>query len=100
MYTPAQAELNAFLSSKEGQEAYLLWIANPITQRVIAAGREIARPRFASSQDCAIAYGESIGANTVLDFLVNPRGRAADKMQGIMPQARYGVKTKEIEDAK
>jgi len=97
MKTPALAELHAFLGSKEGQDAYLAWIASPVTQQVIAACRELARPRYAVT-DYAVAYGESIGAHNLLDFMANPIGRAADRMQGTMPPARYGVKpTKENE---
>lgn len=100
MHSPARAELDQFLSSKEGQEAYLAWIGSPLTQKVLSAARELARPRYASAQDCTIAYGESIGAHTIIDFLTNPLGRAADRMQGIMPPARYGVKPKETDNAK
>lgn len=92
MYTPAQLELEQFLASKEGQEAYIGWIANPITQRFLAAGRELARPRHATTADCAIAYGESLGAHNLLDFMTNPIGRAADRIKGVMPPVRYGVK--------
>jgi hypothetical protein len=90
---PAYAELTGMLSKAEGQKAYLEWIAHPVTQKVIAASRELARPRIPRSPDeIGITLGESLGKNDLLDFMISPTGATSGKMRGELPQVRYGVK--------
>lgn len=92
MTTPAKTQLDNFLSSDQGQAAYIDWISHPITQMVLAASRELSRPRFPIDRsDCTLAFGECLGANNLLDFITSPTGNAANRMRGTLPPARYGV---------
>jgi len=84
-------DLQTNLSTPEGQKAYLDWVANPMTFLVLAASRELARPRQVDFQSAPIAYGECMGANRILDFIANPIG-LADGMRGVLPPARYGAR--------
>jgi len=91
--SPAYDALLAMLNSTEGEKAYLAWISHPVTAMFISAGRELARPRApASPAEFPLALGESLGANNILDVMVSPIGRAADRMRGVMPPVRYGVR--------
>lgn len=101
MITPALSELQGLLATEDGQKAYIDWISHPVTQKVIAAGRELARPKpLGLEADCHVAYGESMGANNLLDFIASPVGANANKMRGVLPPATYGVKpTKENTNA-
>ena len=92
MITPALGELKDFLNTTAGEKAYLDWMGHPVTQKVLLAARELARPRPPlTDSDCKVAYGESIGAHNIIDFITNPVGRAADKIRGSLPAPRYGA---------
>lgn len=92
MIQPAYDELKRALSTPEGEKAYLAWIGHPVTAMFLAAGRELARPkRPLNPDDSLLAFGESLGANNILDFMISPVGLAVDRMRGVMPVARYGV---------
>jgi len=77
-----------------GQKAYVDWIANPMTQALVAAARELSRPfrpHVADPNAIAMALGETIGANQVLDFLTNPTSHTALRQRGEKsPQPDYG----------
>ena len=82
--------------TKEGQAAALDWLGSPFTQDILAAAREMARPhrpRVTEPCEIAMTVGETIGANSVLDFLSNPH--LASKMRATgtgMPHPSYGAR--------
>lgn len=83
------------LSSAEGQRKYLEWIRNDVTQLLLQAARELARPEPLFSPDASAAlyqHGVSVGANTVIDFLASPESglRTVASARPVLPEADYG----------
>ena len=98
MYAPTFDDLAKSMESVEGQKAYLTWVGDPYTQRVIMACREISRPvPPLPGENTDIAYGELLGMNKILDILVSPIGQAANKLRGEMPKATYGAKVETLD---
>ncbi len=87
--------LQESLKSVEGQKTLVEWITNPFTQLVLAAGRELSRPVRPFVTDphtIAMSLGETVGANTLLDFLMNPAAHPAQRQRGETLQADYGAR--------
>lgn len=99
MYAPTFDSLAKEIETQPGQAAYLAWIGDPYTQRVLLACREISRPRpVIPGENTDIAYGRLLGMNEILDVLVSPIGQAANKLRGEMPKATYGAKVEKLDE--
>ena len=64
------------LHTSDGQRAFLAWFKNETTQLMLAAVRDIARPKGVLMPDASVSlyeHGRSVGANEVLDFLTHPK---------------------------
>ena len=58
-----------------GTEAFLRWAADDVTQRMLGAARELARPCVPSSADAGaigLALGKVLGATEVVEYLASP----------------------------
>lgn len=63
------------LSTSDGQRQFIEWLSLPLTQELLAAGRELARPRRPSGDNgetTDFTLGRSLGAFEILDFLASP----------------------------
>lgn len=95
----AYGELRKFVATETGMAAYAAWISDPVTQKVLLAGRELSRPRTPRDiTECPLVYGECLGANKLLDFMISPFDQAADGMRGKMPATSYRSPVKQNED--
>lgn len=71
-----EEEVLDLLKTSEGQGAFLEWIGNPMTQKMLGAARDRARPRVSISETSDMSLGRSIGAHDILDFLGLPTSGA------------------------
>lgn len=102
-YQDRVAEL---LSSAEGQATFLEWTQNELTQLLLLAARELARPRpvIAASPDASTSlyeHGASVRANEILDYLSSPRSGprvGAGAVNGPVPDYGSRAILKEMQD--
>ncbi len=92
MATTAMEKLTEFLATDEGQKYFMDWLGHPVSQMLFPAARELCRPHAPRTpEESGIRLGECLGANNILDFVTNPYSKAADRIRGTLPPARYGV---------
>lgn len=85
-----QTRVREFLVSSDGQRKFLEWLDNPVTQMLLAASRERARP-MPSDQGAKYALGLTVGANSVVDYLESPVGSpGVSPLSGLVPD--YGAR--------
>lgn len=63
------------LSTEPGQKAFIEWASSDITQRMLAAARELTTPSLPTSSDAGaigLALGRTLGATAVVEYLTNP----------------------------
>jgi hypothetical protein len=82
------------LSSAKGQEQFLDWLSNDMTQLLLSTARDMARafpPRAGviEPSQALFEYGGSVRSNEILDFISNPKAEArgvnAEKLRGLFP---------------
>ena len=79
-------------ASDGGQEAYLKWLEDPVTQLFIGAIRESGRPRrpdLIQPEAAFLSLGVSLGYNQAADLLENPRGLSSTPSAPL--EASYGA---------
>lgn len=80
----AIAKALAILDSAKGQEQFIEWSANPVTQAFLAAGRELARPqRPSEGLTTDFLLGKSVGGNEIIDFFLTPKGTMSEIKQAL-----------------
>lgn len=72
-----QDRIKELLQSSSGQDRFLAWIRDEITQLMLATARDMARARPPRSEaiepsQSLFEYGASVRANEILDFLEDP----------------------------
>jgi len=58
-----------------GTETFLQWASNDLTQLMLGAARELARPGIPASSDAGaigLALGKVLGASEIVDYLSSP----------------------------
>lgn len=66
-------KVREFLASEGGMTSFLEWLGNPVTQLLLAAARERARPRAPYPPFTAdYRLGETKGAFDIIDFISSP----------------------------
>jgi hypothetical protein len=88
--------LRTHLLTAPGQEQYLAWIKNPMTQMMLTAGREMVRPAapFPPFDGIAVSFalGETVGGNRILDFFATPISSGRDRATAVAGlQPTYGA---------
>ena len=90
----AVGAVQELLKTADGQKAFLEWIKSPVTQKMVAAAREMCQP-IPAQPDLTAEYllGLTVGGNRVLDFFTAPNAAfVAAETGGRMPQPTYGQK--------
>jgi len=94
---PALDEVRKMLSSAEGQKAFVEWSANPVTQRLVAAAKEFAKPvcrltpGVSMAEASIAALYKSLGAYDILDFFAAPNRFTEKKLESASPKPTYGA---------
>ena len=89
MYREKLADM---LGSSSGQEMYLQWLSDPVTQVYIGAIRERgrpARPDIIQTEAAFLSLGESLGWNGAADLMENPVGQVSQA--GTRHEPSYGA---------
>ena len=63
------------LSTPGGQDNFLKWAGSEITQLMLGAAKELARPQAPPTTDSgtvAITLGKTLGATAVIEYLITP----------------------------
>lgn len=64
------------LSTDDGRTKFLEWLSNEVTQAMIAAARELARPKPPATpvdaSSILFSHGACVGANDIVDFISSP----------------------------
>ena len=86
------------LSTTEGQEKFIEWLGDEVTQLMLDAAREMARPlppragQIEATQSL-FEYGGSVRSHEILDYLANPVAQTSlsgdGKPRGLDPD--YGA---------
>ncbi len=91
----ALGRLEEILRGPDGERAIVEWYNNPITMEMISACRELSRPQHPNGTEAHmgwLALGRTLGANSLVDFLMNPQGYLSDlRKSRQMPVATYGA---------
>jgi len=88
----ALKRLADMVSTAEGVKNYMTWFEDPITQAMLAAIRELGRPRrpgMGGVETAHLLLGETLGYNGAADFMENP-GSSTSKVGGDIV-ASYGA---------
>ena len=88
--TNSQTRVEELLATPEGQRGFLEWLGSDLTQLLIAASRERARPYVSAQESSDLSLGRSIGANEVLDYMILPMGRHEKDTQLNKLKPTYG----------
>lgn len=96
----ATEKLRHSLQTAEGEKAWVEWFANPTTQLVLDVAREQARPKPVAVDSDALAsvraHERSVGANELVDMLMDPVAFRAPDRQNPLNQLRPDYGAEEI----
>ena len=85
-----QRRVHDLLASETGRQTFLEWLEHPVTQLMLGAARERAKPKSPYPPVTAeFRLGESKGAFDIIDFLSSPMARHQDAENPPAPQAMY-----------
>lgn len=87
--------LKNMLKTKEGGKLFLDWFSNEMTQTIIGAARERAKPKSPTrpidSASVLFEHGFCVGANSIVDFMSSPLGAKDDSEGSREPIPDYGA---------
>lgn len=91
MMKTSEQDVQELLTTAEGQTKFLNWIGDPITQLMLRAGQERARPCRREGESADYALGRSEGAFGLVDFLQNPTNYRTESRKTGALKATYGA---------